>query len=224
MRKIAVVLDQDGTLTPNDTILDFYAVFGKRERGERVYEWSKNAPERIEREFRIPKNNVYESIDVELIAREIFRENGAIKKRVFKEIAERAELFNGVEEFVAALRGEGFSVLVASATYEPIMRAFAKRVGIASENVGATKLALDAAGNAVGFVGPVMEREAKADFVKRVSKKTRIPLARFVGIEDSASDDPFLDAISGAGGLSIKLNVEPDFRAITKKILKFAER
>jgi phosphoserine phosphatase len=218
------VLDQDGTLTPADTILDFYAAFGKRERGEKIYEWSKNAPQRIEREFGIPQSKVYESIDVELIAKEIFRENGAVKKRVFEEIASKAKIFDGVKEFVAAMRGEGFQVFVASATYEPISLAFAKRVGISTQNVGATKLELDSKGNAVGFVGPVMERGVKADFVRRTSKKTGVAWSRFVGIGNSASDDPFLDAISNAGGLSIKLNAEPDFAAITKKVMEYAEK
>jgi HAD superfamily phosphoserine phosphatase-like hydrolase len=223
MRKIAVVLDQDGTLTPNDTIFDFFDAFGKRELGERIYEWSKNAPERIEREFGIPRSKVYESIDVELVAREILRENGVIKKKVFYDIATNAKIFGGVERFITAIRGEGFPVFVASATYEPIARAFAKRVGIAVENVGATKMALDAGGNATGFVGPVMERGVKAEFVKAASRKAGVPLAQFVGIGDSASDDPFLNAISNAGGLSIKLNAEPYFAAITKKVMEYAE-
>ncbi len=223
MKKIAVVLDQDGTLTPNDTMFDFYEAFGKRELGERVYEWSKNAPEKIEKEFGVPKSQVYESIDVELVAREVLRENGTVKKRVFEEIAGRAEIFPGVKEFIATLRSNDFPVFVASATYEPIARAFAKRVGIPVENVGATKMTLDAEGNAVGFAGPAMESEAKADFVRRVSKKIGIPLSRFAGIGDSASDDPFLYAISGAGGLSIKLNAEPNFAAITKKVVEYAE-
>lgn len=223
MKKLAVVLDQDGTLTPSDTIFDFYAAFGKRELGERICEWSRNAPERVEKEFGVPRSEVYPSIDVELIAREIFAEQKTVGKRVFEEIGASAPLFKGVKEFVGVLREIGAAFFIVTATYEPISIRFAERLKIPARNVFATKLALNTSGDAIGFRGPVMESGKKAVVVRAISRKTRIPLRNFVGVGDASSDLPFLKTISDGGGLAIKLNGKPCFKKITKTVIEFAE-
>ncbi len=209
--RYALVLDMDGTLTPADTIFQLFERLGKRPRAEQVYKWSKTRPDRIAREFGVPESRVFPGMDAELVLKETLRERDSISASCFERVA-GVTLYPGARRFVRRLALH-YSVtpFIATASYSPVALSIARRLGIAEGNVGATRLLLDADGNAVSFVGPVMEGAQKEDFVRTLGKKLRIPLRNFIGVGDSPSDLPFLLAIKRSGGMVLSVKKKPEF-------------
>src|SRR3989344_3929585 len=99
MKKIALVFDVDGTITKEDTIFLFFELFGKRKEAEQIYRWAKRNPKRILKEYGIPEKEIFPSIDVELILKEILQEKKAIPIEVFENIGKKAKLWTGAKEF-----------------------------------------------------------------------------------------------------------------------------
>ncbi|MDP2717702.1 MAG: HAD family hydrolase [Candidatus Micrarchaeota archaeon] len=201
MSRIVTVSDIDETLTAEDSILAFFDRFGKRRRAEQVWQWSRANPEKIESEFGIPRSDVRPSMDVELVLKEILAEGNRIDVAEFEKTARSTALAPGAKKLMATASSLG-DVFLLSAMFQPQAEAFARRLGVPAENAVATRLFISGR-RVTGFLGPLMEGTAKADALDVIAKQTGIPLSRFAGIGDSASDAPFIRRIVRAGGLGM---------------------
>ncbi len=209
--KFIAVFDMDGTLTPRDTIFGLFDLLGVGSRAERVYKASKSNPAWVSNEFGIPLSNVFPGIDVELVIKEAL-EKGPVTNSRFASAA-AVPLYPGGKRLIARLRRLGnVNSFIATASYAPIARRVAARIGVDAANVASTRLLFDAQGNAVKFVGPVMEGSKKEDFVRRLSASQQVPLANFVAVGDSPSDLPFLLAVQRAGGFSASVKDKAEIR------------
>jgi len=210
MTPIVTVSDIDGTITAEDSILAFFGRFGKRNRAEQLWKWSKEKPERAAQELGIPLNRVYPSMDIEVVFKEILEENGPVALDVFAEVAKGAALAKSAEAFIRTTQTWGEVVLL-SAMFQPQAEAFAKRFGLPAQSAFATKLRRQ--GSCVTeFTGPVCEGQVKAETLETIREKTGVPLSRFVGIGDSASDAPFIKRIVQAGGLGLAVSKDAELK------------
>lgn len=201
MSRIALVTDVDRTLTRRDTILDFFGLFGKRQRAKTIWERSISDPQRVAAEFGIPLKRVRPSIDVELVFKEILAETGPVPLSAFRETIQSAPMAPGAASFIRSCQALG-DVFLLTSMHQPQADAFAVRMGLPAGNTYATALETDEDA-ATGFIGPVREGLIKAETLGAIRDKTALPLARFVGIGDSASDAPFIRRIVRQGGLGL---------------------
>jgi len=238
MRKIALVFDVDETITREDTIFQFFDVFGKRKEAGRIYRWAKSNPKRILKEYGIPEKEIYPSIDVELILKEILSEKGAIPIEVFENIGKKAELAEGALEFFSYFgRKRQFEVFLITSEYRPIAEAIAKRLVVPRKNIFSTELKI-ARGKVVGFRGPVMESEEKLSALRQIAKRG-FAYSSIFAFGDSESDKYFIgEAVRKRGiGVAVRKNAElirfakpqyvqrvPDFEKLMKIVTKEAEK
>ncbi|MFH1199521.1 MAG: HAD-IB family phosphatase [Candidatus Micrarchaeota archaeon] len=205
------VFDMDGTLTPRDTIFGLFDLLGMRSRAERVYKASLSNPAWVSKEFDIPVKDVFPGIDIELVIKEALRQ-GPISNRQFNRVA-AAPLYPGAKRLVASLPDLGdVTPFIATASYAPIAERIAARIGIDEANVASTRLLLDDQGNAVEFVGPVMEGPKKAEFVRQLAASRKVPRSCFIAVGDSPSDLSFLLTVKRAGGFAASVKDKAEIR------------
>ena len=201
--EIALFFDMDETIIAKDTIFAFFEKFGKKEKGEEVYEWSKNNPEKISQMYGISKEDVYPGMDVELICKEIIKEHNGVPLESFEELVNELPFYPRAEQFFLEFKEKyGDNIFIVSSSYDPIAKGIAKKIGIPIENVVATKL-LEEDGKITKFIGPVMEAEKKEEAIKKIAKENNIDLQNCVGAGDGKHDHFFIRAITNAGGLGI---------------------
>ena len=239
MKKLAFVFDLDGTIVPADTVFEFFGLYGKKERAEKIYGLSCNAPKKLASEcgICIPAEKIYPGIDVEIVLGEIVEENGPIPLEKFEELALTVPLCKGAPEFFAKLRERyGGNIFIVSSTFQPLGRAIAKRLGLDEENVLATRLR-EEGGRVIGFLGPVMEAGEKEIALRNAAARRKLSLKDFVAVGDGSQDWYFMKAVADAGGLGIAVSANrelvrkagpkvvmeaPDFGKIWVEIEKFA--
>jgi HAD superfamily phosphoserine phosphatase-like hydrolase len=192
-----VATDVDGTITPRDTIFDFFDEFGLLEKAKELYEAEPGS-------------------DVSIILNEITSKQ-AISERVFKKIADRAEFFPKAAGFYPKLEELGAKICLLTSTYEPIARRIAERLRLKKPIVCATRVR-KRNGFVTGFVGPVLEGREKEKALVRVCLDNKVPLSKTVGIADSDGDAFFMERISRASGLCVWVS-NPDFSKIERLVL-----
>ena len=223
MRKLAFVFDMDDTIVPTDTIFAFFELYGKKEKAEELYEWSKEAPEKIAKAYAMPLEKVYKGIDVELLLNEVVAERGPIPVEKFRQVAEKLPLFTGVKEFFAKLQGKyGENLFLLTSSYEPVAKAVAKRIGVLEENVMATKLR-ESARKVTGFLGPVMEAEMKEKTMRKMMGERGISLRNCVAVGDGLLDKYFIGAVVRAGGLGIAVSDKKELVEYSKAQVSMKE-
>ncbi|MBT7240937.1 MAG: HAD-IB family phosphatase [Candidatus Diapherotrites archaeon] len=237
--KIALFFDMDETIVSTDTIFSLFDEFGKKEKGEEIYEWSKNNPKKVADLYNIPIEEIYPGMDVELICKEIIEENKGIPLNKFEELVNALPIYEGAEKFFSDfMRKYGNNVFIISSSFEPIARGIAKKLGIPIENVIATKL-LKENEKITKFIGPVLEAEKKEDALKEITTKNNILLKNCVGVGDGKHDHFFIKAITASGGLGIAVSKDktliensgaqvimsiPDYTKISTAVNDFAEK
>jgi HAD superfamily phosphoserine phosphatase-like hydrolase len=237
--EVALFFDMDETIIATDTIFAFFDKFGKKDKAEQVYEWSKNNPEKIAEVYKIPVENVYPGMDVELICKEIISENEGISLDTFTDLVNELPFYNGAEEFFLNFKNKyGNNMFIVSSSFEPIAQGIANKLGIPMENVIATKLREENE-KITEFIGPVMEAENKATAVQELAEKNNLKLKNCVGVGDGKHDHFFIRAITDSGGLGIAVSKDetlvtnskaqivmptPDYNKISTAINNFAEK
>ncbi len=236
MKKTAIASDVDGTLWAGDGILDILGQYGKRKRAELIWKMSRENPAGLAKMLGLEQSRIYPSFDVEWVLEEI-RKTQPIPLDVFKAVADSVDFFPFVVSAFETFKGLGVTPYLLSTGYQPFLERICERLSIPKAS-GIGTLLKTRGGAVVGFAGPVMEGKEKESAVRRISRKTGIPLARFVGIGDGAGDKWFLKAISDAGGLAIAVSEDeelqayanpgvsmkkPDFEKIIFEIEKFAK-
>jgi HAD superfamily phosphoserine phosphatase-like hydrolase len=238
MKKIALVFDVDETITKGDTIFQFFEVFGKRGKAERIYRWVKSNPKRILKKYGIPLKEINPSIDIELVLKEILAEKGAISIEVFENIGKKAELAKGATEFFEYFgKKRQFEVFFITSEYRPIAETIAERLGVPEKNIFCTELKIRR-GNVVDYKGPVMESRDKLRALKKISKRG-FAYSRIFTFGDSESDKYFIgEAVrKGGTGVAVRKNAElvrfakpqyvqsePDFGELMNIVKKEAEK
>lgn len=217
MKRYVLVTDLDETLTTSDSIFDFFDLFGKTKEAKLLYKWSLNSPERISEKYGIPLNKIYPSMDVELVLKEILK-NREIPTSVFEKLAKRTKFAKGARELVRSSKSL-CEVFVLTCAYRPLAILLTRRLGVKKENVFSTNLRISK-GKVAGFVGPIMDAETKATQIAEIQRITKVPLKRFIGLGDSASDAPFIGRITAAGGLGLAVKKQRQLESIGANFVK----
>ena len=126
---------------------------------------------------------------------------------VFDEVRAAVRLTPGAETLVATLKDLGLAVGVVSGGFIEVVEPLARRLGITY--VAANRLEV-VDGRLTGRVdGPVVDRAAKAEHLRRWAAAEGLPLERTIAIGDGSND---LDMLAAAG-LGIAFNAKPAVRA-----------
>ncbi|MDN5570525.1 MAG: phosphoserine phosphatase SerB [Propionibacteriaceae bacterium] len=130
-----------------------------------------------------------------------------LPESIFDEVRADVRLTPGARTLVATLRDLGFAVGVVSGGFLEVVAPLAAELGITHVHANSLEV-VD--GVLTGRVaGPVVDRAAKAETLKRFAEAEGLPLSRTVAIGDGAND---LDMLAAAG-LGIAFNAKPAVRA-----------
>jgi phosphoserine phosphatase len=195
---VLVASDVDGVIVNGDTIFSFFERYGKFAKAKTL---NKRKP----------------GSDITLVLVEIVRENKVTEETLARE-AKLAKLYPGARQFYSGLEALGARVCLLTATYEPIAKGIAKRVGLKRPIIMATKVK-SASGLLKGALGTAMEAGRKKSALRQACRRTGIPLSMTVGIGDSPSDRLFMDDIANSRGMCAWVK-QPDFAKIKKQILR----
>lgn len=193
-----IASDVDGTITPNDTIFDFFDKYGKRQEADGL-------------------NEAEAGSDISIILDRIAGENRVTEKE-FDDIANNAALFPGAAEFYQELEEKGAKVLLLSASYTPIIKRISERIGLKRPVINATEIKWKT--GLVDKCGRVVEVGEKQKALLEVVAQGGMQLEKTIGIADSQSDRFFMGAIKEAGGRCFWVKGQPNFASMMKGILK----
>ena len=130
-----------------------------------------------------------------------------LPESIFDEVRAQLRLTPGARTLVGTLQDLGFAVGLVSGGFIEVVGPLAADLGI--RHVHANSLEV-VDGVLTGRVqGPVVDRAAKADTLKRFAAEEGLPLSRTVAIGDGAND---LDMLAVAG-LGVAFNAKPAVRA-----------
>ncbi len=130
-----------------------------------------------------------------------------LPESIFDEVRAQLRLTPGARTLVGTLQDLGFAIGLVSGGFIEVVGPLAADLGI--RHVHANSLEV-VDGVLTGRVqGPVVDRAAKADTLKRFAAEEGLPLSRTVAIGDGAND---LDMLAVAG-LGVAFNAKPAVRA-----------
>lgn len=113
---------------------------------------------------------------------------------VLDDVRAAVPLTPGARTLVGAFRERGWPVGLVSGGFVEVVEPLAAALGI--EHVRANRLEVEG-GRLTGRVdGPVVDRQAKADFLRELAAASGVPLERTVAVGDGAND---LDMVAAAG-------------------------
>jgi len=122
---------------------------------------------------------------------------------VLDEVRGELRLTAGAETLIRTLRGLGYRSGIVSGGFTEVIAPLAAGLGI--DYVAANSLEI-ASGKLTGRLsGPVIDRAAKADALRRFAAEAGVPLSQTVAVGDGAND---LDMIAAAG-LGVAFNARP---------------
>ncbi|MCP4224269.1 MAG: phosphoserine phosphatase SerB, partial [Actinomycetia bacterium] len=120
----------------------------------------------------------------------------------------KVRLTPGAKTFIRTLRRLGYRTAIVSGGFTSVTDHLAGQLGI--DHSHANQLEIVDGALTGRTVGPVVDRQEKADFVKAIAAKEDIPLDQVVAVGDGAND---LDMLSTAG-LGIAFNARPVVREV----------
>ena len=126
--------------------------------------------------------------------------------RVLAEVRQELRLTAGARTLIRTLSGLGFKFGIVSGGFDQVIAPLAAELGIGY--VAANSLEISAGKLTGRLAGPVIDRPAKADALRRFAADAGVPLSQTVAVGDGAND---LDMIAAAG-LGVAFNARPVVR------------
>lgn len=147
-------------------------------------------------------------IDFEESLRERVQALAGLDENVIKEVADSIELTPGARTTVRTLKRMGYTVAVVSGGFNQVLEGLAEDLGL--DYVRANELEI-VDGKLTGKVlGKVVDRAAKAEFLREFAADEGLKMYQTVAVGDGAND---IDMISAAG-LGIAFNAKPALREV----------
>ncbi|MGZ4497657.1 MAG: phosphoserine phosphatase SerB [Oryzihumus sp.] len=129
-----------------------------------------------------------------------------LPESVLDDVRAAVRLTAGARTLVRTLKRLGFTVAVVSGGFIEVVGPLAEELGI--DHAHANRLEVVDGVLTGNVVGEIVDREGKADALRRFAAQERLPLSRTVAIGDGAND---LDMLAAAG-LGIAFNAKPIVR------------
>jgi phosphoserine phosphatase len=136
-----------------------------------------------------------------------------LPESVLADVAGELRLTSGARTTVRTLKRLGFRCGVVSGGFMSIIQRLVDDLGL--DFAAANELEVVDGLLTGRLVGPVIDRPAKADALRRFAAETGVPLAQCVAIGDGAND---IDMISAAG-LGVAFNAKPALREVADTAL-----
>ena len=133
-----------------------------------------------------------------------------LPESIFDDVRQEISLSDGAREMVSALHDAGHSVAIVSGGFENVISPIliAEKVDFFKAN----QLEV-LAGKLTGkTIGHVVDRQAKADYLRNLAQQLDIPLDQTVAIGDGANDLGMMEI----AGLSIAFNAKPIVQEFAK--------
>jgi phosphoserine phosphatase len=184
-----IVMDVDSTLI-RDEVIDLLAA--KAGRADEVAKLTDAA--------------MRGELDFGSALRERVRLLAGLSAGVLDEVRHELRLTAGARTLIRTLGGLGYKFGIVSGGFDQVIGPLAAELGIGY--VAANSLEISAGQLTGRLCGPVIDRAAKADALRRFASDAGVPLSQTVAVGDGAND---LDMIAAAG-LGIAFNAKPMVR------------
>jgi phosphoserine phosphatase len=184
-----IVMDVDSTLI-RDEVIDLLAA-----RADCAEEVAK-----------ITAAAMHGELDFAASLRERVRLLAGLDSGVLDEVRQELRLTAGARTLIGTLSGLGYKFGIVSGGFAQVIAPLAADLGIGY--VAANSLEISAGKLTGRLSGPVIDRAAKADALRRFAADAGVPLSQTVAVGDGAND---LDMIAAAG-LGIAFNAKPVVR------------
>jgi phosphoserine phosphatase len=129
-----------------------------------------------------------------------------LPESVLDEVRAEIRLTAGARTLVRTLKRLGFTVAVVSGGFIEIVGPLAAELGI--DHAHANRLEIKDGSLTGGLVGEIVDRQGKAEALRRFAAAEHLPMSRTVAIGDGAND---LDMLAAAG-LGVAFNAKPVVR------------
>lgn len=126
-----------------------------------------------------------------------------LPETIFERVREEISLSRGAQRMVDLLHHHGYKVAVVSGGFENIIAPILEAVGV--DFFRANTLEISDGLLTGRTVGDVIDRDAKAEYLRYLAAELHIPLAQTVAIGDGANDLGMMEI----AGLSIAFNAKP---------------
>lgn len=124
----------------------------------------------------------------------------------FNDVLEKVSLTRGAASLVESVHNAGGFIIAASGGFHEILDPLATQLGLDSWVANRLEI-LDGALSGRTY-GPVVDAEAKANFLVAFAKSKRVPLENTIAVGDGANDLPMM----GAAGISVAFCAQPAVR------------
>ena len=133
---------------------------------------------------------------------------------VFAKVRDEISLSTGAEEMVSTLHERGHKVAIISGGFENVITPILESARI--DYFRANLLEVSDGVLTGNIVGRIIDRTAKADYLRELADLLKIPLSNTVAVGDGANDLGMMEL----AGLSIAFNAKPVVRAAADEVIE----
>ena len=126
-----------------------------------------------------------------------------LPESIFKEVRSEINLSRGAARMVKVLHSLGDKVAVVSGGFENIIAPILEEVGVDHFKANLLEIKFGVLTGCIS--GPIIDREAKALFLRELAFQLQLPLSQTVAVGDGANDLRMMEV----AGLSIAFNAKP---------------
>ena len=130
-----------------------------------------------------------------------------LSANVFDQVRYEISLSKGAQEMINTLHAHGHKVAVVSGGFENVIRPILVKVEV--DDFRANQLEVENGVLTGKTIGPVIDRAAKANYLRELSELLAIPLSHTVAVGDGANDLGMMEI----SGLSVAFNAKPIVKA-----------
>ena len=130
-----------------------------------------------------------------------------LSANVFDQMRYEISLSKGAQEMINTLHAHGHKVAVVSGGFENVIRPILEKVEV--DYFRANQLEVENGFLTGKTIGPVIDRAAKANYLRELCELLAIPLSHTVAVGDGANDLGMMEI----SGLSVAFNAKPIVKA-----------